>query len=406
MIQNSFDLRFSRVLFLFVIVIVSCSSPTENLNEEVNLPIKFTTELITDGLEYPWQISFVGEDRLFITEIEGSVREIESGELKEEPWFELEDYLNEEGIVLPGNSNERRAGLQGIAVDPDFDTNGYVYIGFAYHTDEYNYDLNRLIRLKEDSETGKGVFDKILLDEVPGDDLHQTAQLKFGPDNKLYWSVGDRFEVNSAQDLQDLSGKILRLNPDGSVPIDNPFPNSYIYSYGHRNPQGFAWHKSSGTMLATEHGPSSSQGCCHDEINQILPGKNYGWPKIRGDETSPGMETPLIHSGVAEEGESELDYTWAPSGATFVNFGPWEDSFMFAGLRSKTLWRLTFENGVVHELTPIITNKTHDYHRVRSIEESPDGSLYMITSNKDRTYDPSLGRGDYLIKINVFYDED
>lgn len=395
-------MSFKFYLLLSIIVIYGCSSPN-NADDDPNRKVRYTHELITDELEYPWQLGFSSDGRIFLSEVKGKIRVVEKDDLKDEPWFDVADYMKSEGLNFPDDGEVLRAGLQGLAVDPDFENNGYIYAAFAYEYESENYDLNRLIRLKEDPETKKGLFDKVFLDKVPGNDLHQGGQIKFGPDNKLYWSIGDRFNVETAQDLEDLSGSILRMNADGSIPADNPFHNSYIYSYGHRNPQGFDWHPETGIMMATEHGPSSSQGCCRDEINIIEKGKNYGWPEITGDETAPGMETPIIHSGnEPEEGLSSHDSTWAPSGASFVKSGPWEGTFLFGGLRSQSLWQLVLDDDnprMVDELKKLLD---HEYHRVRSVEQAEDGGIYMITSNRDRIQHV-IGK-DFLVRINVFYE--
>ena len=116
-------------------------------------------------------------------------------------------------------------------------------------------------------------MDKVLLDDVAGSNNHDGGRVKFGPGGTLYWTTGDAQKTGSAQQLMSLNGKILRLNPDGGIPPDNPFANSYVYSYGHRNPQGLAWQPNSRRLYATEHGPSGFQGCCRDEVNFIEPEK-------------------------------------------------------------------------------------------------------------------------------------
>lgn len=390
----------TRILYLsaaIVIVIyltVSCGDSSLNIDkEQSDRDTDFTHTIITDELEVPWQMAFTGDGRILITEIRGVVRIVKDDQLLDEYWLDLRPELE----TSDGSRTVFMAGLQGIAVDPDFSENGYVYIGYAYEAEGEFHDFNRLVRYKENPQTGKGEFDQILVDHVKGRTLHNASQIKFGPDDKIYWGVGDRSQKESAQDPMDASGSILRINPDGTVPSDNPFPDSYVFSYGNRNAQGFDWHPDTEMMLATEHGPSSGQGCCHDEINIIEKGNNYGWPEIRGDEEAEGMVTPLLHSSV---GEPVREYTWAPSGAAFVKSGPWRGTFLFGGLNSQSLWQLVLgENYEVKELNRLLPNV---YFRTRTVDQNPEnGAIYLATSNLDRTQHP-IGK-DFLVRLDVFY---
>ncbi|MCU0501286.1 MAG: PQQ-dependent sugar dehydrogenase [Anaerolineae bacterium] len=319
-------------------------------------------EIFATGLDTPWAIAFAPDGRIFITERAGRIRVIKDGKLLAEPWMTLD--VNETG----------EAGLLGLALDPEFAKNRYVYVAYTDRSPEGGL-RNRLVRLREDPATGKGVMDKVLIDNVPANTYHDGGRVKFGPDGKLYWTMGDAGNMPSAQDLKTFSGKILRLNPDGNIPADNPIAGSPIYSYGHRNPQGLAWQPETKRLYATEHGPSGEKGCCQDEVNLIESGKNYGWPTITGDQKRAGMVSPVIQSTTSE--------TWAPTGATFVTSGPWRGALLFTGLRGQTLYRLT--------LDPVDPAKTKgldrlfagQYGRLRDVAEGPDGAIYILTSNGD-----------------------
>jgi len=287
---------------------------------------------------------------------------IKDGKLVAEPWLTLD--VNEVG----------EAGLLGLALDPQFAQNHYAYVAYTDRSPEGGL-RNRLVRLREDPATGKGMLDKVLIDNVPANTNHDGGRVKFGPDGKLYWTMGEAQNMTAAQNLQTLSGKILRINPDGSIPTDNPIPGSPIYSYGHRNPQGLAWQPGTGRLYATEHGPSGEKGCCQDEINLIEPGKNYGWPVITGDQKKDGMVSPVIQSTTSE--------TWAPSGATFVTSGPWQGSMLFAGLRGQTLYRLTLDPADPIKATGLERLLVGQYGRLRDVAEGPDGTIYILTSNGD-----------------------
>lgn len=386
--------RFFALFLLFIIVFIQCSDQASSpVSPEITFQERndFIHSVITDQLHIPWQMAFTPDGRILITERNGLIRVIQDGRLQEQPWLDLRDSLRTSSAATVPNS-----GVTGIAIDPDFASSGFVYIGYSYEAPGDDYDYNRLVRYRENPATGKGEFDTVLIDKMKGSSMHNSAQLKFGPDHKLYWSIGDRHEPASAQDRSDESGSILRLNPDGSIPEDNPFPGSAVYVYGLRDSQGFDWHPENHMMLATEHGPSgnSPEDCCLDEINWIEAGKNYGWPVIRGNEEAPEMQTPLIHSG---QGTPLEEYTWAPSGAAFVHTGPWKGSFLFAGLRSQRLWQLVLdENNHVTELNHLLEN---EYGRVRSVAQDNSGAIYVITSNRDNSHLGTPIQKDFLIKV-------
>jgi glucose/arabinose dehydrogenase len=269
----------------------------------------------------------------------------------------------------------------GKQVHPKFADNGYVYVAYTYRSG-FNRLQNRLVRLREDAKASKGIFDKVLIDNVPGSNNHDGGRVKFGPDGKLYWTTGDAQSARLAQDRKSLAGKVLRLNSDGTVPTDNPFPNSYVYSYGHRNPQGLAWQAGTSRLYATEHGPSGFQGCCRDEVNFIEAGKNYGWPEIRGDETKDGMVAPMVHAGTSE--------TWAPAGAVFATLGPWAGSLLFTGLRGQTLYRIELDANDPRKTAKLERLYYRRFGRLRDIAKGPDGSLYLLTSNRDGRGNPAV----------------
>lgn len=369
----------------------SCSKQPAGPDYQTD-PVQLNHEIISDELEIPWQMAFAPDGRIFITERNGFVRIVENNELAAEPWLDLRGSINTaEGVPV------RNSGVTGIALDPDFDANRYVYVGYSYDAPNEEYDLNRLVRYIDNPESGRGEVDKVLLEEVKGLSMHNTGQIRFGPDGKLYWSVSERHVKELAQDLDDLSGAILRMNNDGSIPSDNPFPDSYIYAYGLRNAQGFDWHPDTQLMMATDHGPSGPQGCCYDEVNVIKPGKNYGWPVISGDEEASGMERPLIHSGVGDDRDK---YTWAPSGATFIHNGPWRGSFLFAGLRSQSLWMLDIqEEGSDVKVLGLNRFLQGEFGRIRAVEQDMQGNIYILTSNLDQ-HDVPFDK-DFLVRILV-----
>jgi glucose/arabinose dehydrogenase len=363
------------------------SEPATAPQDTVNAPLKpadsfpYMQEVAASGLNVPWDMDFAPDGRIFVTERDGAIRLIEQGKLREEPVFRFDKPLL---------YNESEAGLLGLTLDPDFKSNHYMYV---YHTYQENGEIhNRLLRMVENG--GKAKLDKVLLDAMPGNRIHDGGRIRFGPDGLLYVTIGDASQTSLAQDVGQLGGKILRIKPDGTTPADNPFPGSPVYSLGHRNPQGLAWHPATGKLFSAEHGQSA-----HDEFNLIEPGANYGWPLIQGDETEvpakdtakkgPGKLTaPLLHSG---------NSTWAPSGIAFITKGPWKGNLLAANLRGMQLQRIILgsDQKSVQTVQPLFKD---ELGRIRNVMEGPDGSIYLMTNNRDGRGKPGTG-DDRIIRL-------
>lgn len=320
----------------------------------------YDIEIAADNLYIPWAIAISNEGTLYFTERSGAVRIIEKGELLTQPLIEFQPPFISQG----------EGGLMGIVLDPDFSQNHYIYVMHTYAEELQVY--NRVIRLVEKDNTA--IIDKILIDKIPGGNIHNGGRLKIGPDRNLYITTGDAGNPSLAQNLASTAGKILRIKPDGGIPEDNPFTGSPVYSFGHRNPQGLAWNIQN-VLYESEHGQMA-----HDEINIILPGANYGWPLVQGYNESKEVKTqkPLL---------SSENVTWAPSGITFVNQGPWNGRLLVATLRGEQLLVITLnEDGT--RVDQIETWLSNQYGRLREVIQANDGSVYLTTSNMD-------GRGTY-----------
>ena len=343
---------------------------------------KYNVEVLTiaENLQIPWQIAFAPDGRIFFTERVGALRVIEDGILNPEP-------------VATFDVGSGEGGLLGLALDPKFDQNHFLYLYYTYF--EFPYTYNKVLRYTENNNTLSDEF--ILIDKIPGGLVHDGGRLKFGPDQKLYITTGDAGNAGSAQDLSSLAGKILRINSDGTIPSDNPFSDSMVFSYGHRNPQGLDWEPITGKLVEAEHGPTGERGFAHDEINVIEAGKNYGWPKFIGGETHDiGFVSPITHSG---------DDTWAPSGATFYdsfNIPEWTDKYFVAMLRGNQLRMFDFdiENNQVKSSEVLFLDV---FGRLRDASMGPGGNLYLLTSNRDGRGSPAEN-DDRILKIipNVF----
>jgi glucose/arabinose dehydrogenase len=353
-------------ILLFCLTLSSCEDWFDDDDDDDPSP---DYETFADHLDTPWELVFAPDGRLFFTQRPGSVGVVENGNVK--IWLALDSVALEVG----------ESGLLGITLDPQFASNGYVYIGYTYAASKAPLKLvNKLVRYREDPSTKKPVFDKVLMDNIEGNYVHNSGPLEFGYDGMLYWAVGERYLPELAQDLSSLNGKILRMTSDGEIPGNNPIPGSYIFSYGHRNPQGLAFHPETHELWSTEHGPSQEQGCCRDEINHIIAGHNYGWPIITGSQTQAGLETPVYHSGDTT--------TWAPAGGIFITQGDWQGSFVFTGLRGQALYRAIFDPADANKIQRVDRYLHQKLGRLRNVVQGPDGRLYIAVSNQDGRGDP------------------
>jgi glucose/arabinose dehydrogenase len=277
-------------------------------------------------------------------------------------------------LTLGDVFTQGEAGLLGLALDPGFSQNRFVYL---YYTAALGGGavVNRVVRYREVAgQLGERV---VLLDSIPAANFHDGGRLKFGPDGLLYATAGDAGVTSFAQDVASLAGKFLRITSGGGSPSGNRF-GSPVYTFGHRNPQGFDWHPTSGDLWATEHGQTGN-----DEINVILSGLNYGWPNIEGAATRPGMETPVVFFSSAI----------APSGAAFYrgpHFPQFANNLFVAALRGTHLLRLTI-NSAARQVSAQERLLEGDFGRLRDVVTGPDGYLYLCTNNRDGRGSPASG---------------
>jgi len=300
-------------------------------------------EIVAEGLKVPWEIKFLPDGEMLVTERPGNLVRI--GEEKKT-------------IKVEGVESRGEGGLLGLALHPDFEQNQFIYLYFTSGINgmtENKVERYRL-NLKENVLEDR----KVIVERIPGGLFHNGGRIEFGPDGYLYITTGDvRLPVHS-QNVESLAGKILRVDAEGRIVKGNPF-NNEVYSYGHRNPQGLAW-DDRGNLWATEHGRSGMESG-FDELNLIEKGKNYGWDIIQGNEKREGMETPVINSGKSE--------TWAPAGAAF-----YKGNIFFAGLRGATLYQYN-----IREKT-LTKHFVKQFGRLRAVTLH-DSSLYISTSNRD-----------------------
>jgi glucose/arabinose dehydrogenase len=328
---------------------------------------RFGVQTLATGLQIPWSLAFAPDGRLFITERPGRVRVVHNGQLLAEP-----------ALTLPDVFTSGESGFLGLALHPDFAVNRHVFL--TYTASGATGPILRLMRFREvDNRLAEGV---VLLDEVPAANIHNGSRVKFGPDRKLYVSLGDVAVPSVAQDVASLNGKILRFNDDGTSAPGNRF-SSPVYSFGHRNPQGLDWHPVSGDLWATEHGQTGN-----DEVNVIDSGANYGWPIIEASQTRPDMVAPVAFYSPAV----------APSGAAFSSgaaIPAFRNQFFVATLRGMALLRLTVDGRRVTAQERLLENR---YGRLRDVVSGPDGYLYFCTSNRDGRTTP-VAEDDRLLRV-------
>ncbi len=317
---------------------------------------------LATNLEVPWSFAFLPGGNALVTERD-------SGRLL------TVNPSGEARVVqtLPeGGSGE--GGLLGVAVSPNYEEDRYVY---AYYTTERD---NRVVRFRIGEEP------EPVLTGIPVNSYHDGGRIKFGPDGMLYISTGDAGDTENSQDRGSLGGKILRIEPDGSIPKDNPFAGNPVYSYGHRNVEGLAW-DAEGQLYASEFGQNT-----WDEVNRIEAGENYGWPEVEGKGGQDrGYVDPITVWPTSEA---------SPSGAEIMVDGAipqWEGDLFVAALRGERLWHLELnDKGHVTDREKLLDGEVG---RVRDVAQAPDGSLWVSTSNYDTYGNPVSEQDDRILRL-------
>ncbi|HEX9613861.1 MAG TPA: PQQ-dependent sugar dehydrogenase [Bacteroidota bacterium] len=325
--------------------------------------IGFRVEKVLGNLEVPWSIVFGPDGEMYFTERPGYLKLLPKGAKEAKLIAEVEE------VVHAGEG-----GLMGLALHPDFNQNGLVYLSYTYRFK--GGFSNQVVRYR--LQNGKLTERVTIVRNLPGSSVHDGCRIRFGPDRKLYITAGDAADRKIAQDPSSLGGKILRVNDDGSVPGDNPDKNSPIYALGFRNPQGIDWHPENGLLFETEHGPSGFDGPGGgDEVNIIEKGENYGWPVIHHKQTKEGYVSPLLEYTPAVAPASGIFY----SGGAFPAF---RNNFFFGCLRGTRIQRVVLRNSNAREVEREESLLLEEYGRIREVAQGPDGYIYFSTSNTSR----------------------
>jgi glucose/arabinose dehydrogenase len=369
------------IALLFALVVFACTGISQRTHAQEDRildvsggQIRIVT--VATGLVHPWSIRFLPNGDLLVTEQPGRLRLIRDDELLSEPVW-----------VSPV---ERRDALKMVAVHPRFAENGYVYVSYP--------------KLADGNDTlavARGVLRGNKLEEVEDIFIADAweeggnlgGRIDFGPDETLYIAVGDRdrlccveYDDNrlriKAQQLDNHVGKTLRINDDGGIPDDNPFADrndsgAAVFTYGHRNGYGFAFHPQTGELWQTEIGPMGG-----DEVNILLPGHNYGWPLVSTGRNytgtlvseepwaRPGMDNPRIHWVPSISPSSIMFYTGD-------KFPEWQNDLFVGALTTRQLQRIAFNQPSQAERRRALLTELDV--RVRDVVQSPDGYIYVAT---------------------------
>ena len=300
---------------------------------------------VARGLEVPWGVDFLPDGSALVTERDSArvLRVTEAGT----------------GVVgrLAQAAPQGESGLLGVAVSPTYSRDRLVFFYLTTAED------NRIVRARFDGRRLAAV--EPILTGIPNGFIHDGGRLEFGPDGLLYASTGEIGQAELAQDRSSLAGKILRITPDGEPAPGNPF-GTPVWSWGHRNVQGLAF-DDQGDLWASEFGYQT-----WDELNRIVAGRNYGWPRVEGTGGAPEYVDPQVVWRTSEA---------SPSGLAYADGRLW-----LAALRGQRLWRVDVSSGRATRPADFFVG---DYGRMRTVVVAPDGMLWVTTSNRDGRGDPA-----------------
>lgn len=373
------------ILILASFVLFGCQKNDIEKNEagldmpgksKPDAPGNLHTRILNSSLNFPWEIVWGPDDFIWFTEREGNVKRMdpETGEVT------LVATITE--VASTTNFN----GLLGMALHPQFDSNPFVYLVYNYFDTENNY-LEKIVRYTYDGTILHSPLTLVdgIIGKIGGDFIHNGSRLVIGPDMKLYATTGDanlRFDL--PQDPASLNGKVLRINLDGSIPVDNPYGNA-VWTIGHRNAQGLVF--GSGKLYSSEHGETTD-----DEINIITKGGNYGWPFVEGFCNTASEQMFCLNTQVTEP-----IFIWtpttAPSGMEYYDksqIPQWKRSLLVTFLKDRRLRQMKLDGTgtVIESVNEFFVN---EFGRLRDVAISPDGKVYLCTDNG--------GNADMIIEV-------
>ncbi len=377
-------IRLINVVLISSLLLTSC---THSISVDrtasylvLSIPVK---EVVLDNLKSPWSIAFISDTDALITEKGGNLLRVDLASKSRSIVRGFPDDLANDSVgeKYKGGNN----GIFDVVLHPDFAENSLIYI--AYSAREGTGFTTKVVRAKLDKNT-LGSIETIFVATpfTENERYHFGGGMVFGPDRKLYITIGERLFSEAdqpplpiAQDLSDKRGKIYRLNPDGTIPDDNPYfgDNAVpgLYAVGIRAAQGLAVHPETGEIWFSEHG--TRQG---DEINKLSAGANYGWPiKTTGEYRDENYVPPEMNDRTFTDPVWYWRQTVAPTGLSFYSgseFPLWQNDLLVPGLSIGSFWRINFENNEIIGMESLFVN---DRARTRKVKQSPNGTLYMLT---------------------------
>ncbi|MEP0314500.1 MAG: PQQ-dependent sugar dehydrogenase [Parasphingorhabdus sp.] len=367
-------MRHLTPLVPLALLIAACGGPAETTPVATSdFEVKLTP--VVTETEWPWGLAFLPNGDLLFTEKEGGLKFVAGGEGTATPVTGLpEAYIEGQG------------GYLGLVLDPDFETNRMVYISYSKGDDATNAAAVIKGRLSDDSSALENV-EEIFWADRRDTAYHFGSRLQFANDGTLFVSLGEGFKyMKDSQDPSITHGKIVRINTDGSIPVDNPFADGEagapaVWSYGHRNVQGLYYDADTGTLYETEHGPKGG-----DELNLVTPGTNYGWPEITYGVNYDGT---IITNKTEAEGMAQPLTYWvpsiAPSGLVMLTsdvYPGWKGDLFTGGMNGPAgleLTRIDMENGEVVGKQSLFDGE----YPIRDVVQGPDGHLYVATKDFD-----------------------
>ncbi len=347
-------------LLLFFVSLVVLAGCEKDDNGSSNEPVTIKDSVIVTGLNYPWEITWGSDNHIWMTERAGKISRVNPATGTVTPVFTIAEV-----------ATDGEGGLLGMALHPNFTVTPHVFVVYNYNAAGGAY-REKIVRYTYNGTTLTSPL--TLLENIAASSIHNGSRLLINGD-KLFATTGDANNTSLPQNVNSNSGKVLRLNLDGTVPADNPVAGNPYWSLGHRNAQGLVF--ANGKLYSSEHGPSSD-----DEVNIIEKGRNYGWPDVRGFCNEAGEQSSCTANNVKEPIKAWTP-TIAPSGLDYYNHDlipQWKNSLLMSVLKDSRLVQLKLDDthSTVSETKDFFVSK---YGRMRDICISPEGKVYICTSN-------------------------